>query len=151
MTDQDSDGRSKDNFIVGRPQGVLNELSPEHGWEVSRRHPYYIMFWKMASLTETDEKSQYLRTAAQIILRVIGIANDPPPPSQTAEQVGFHNLPGAYKSGAIAPVQIGNLLRILMMNLAPETKRGFADFLRQSAAVDRLNSERMIPTPQDVV
>jgi hypothetical protein len=126
-------------IIVRRPSEVINRLSPPQQWEVTRRHPYYLLFWEWASAVNEGESEadQLLRQAAHLILMAINFVGPPQPPSKSAADLGITAQSGAYREGAVSRVTLRSLVAILVSPLFPsETKRTIADLLSQSCDID---------------
>jgi hypothetical protein len=125
--------------IVRRPPDVINGLSPPQQWEVTRRHPYYLLFWQQASsANEADsEAGQLLRDAARLILTAINFVGPPQPPSKSAEDLGITAQSGAFRHGAVSRVTVRSLVGMLASPVFPnETKRAIAELLLRSCDVD---------------
>jgi hypothetical protein len=126
-------------LIVRRSPDVIHGLSPPQQWEVTRRHPYYLLFWKQASAANEgdSEADQLLRNAAPIILMAINVVGPPQPPSKSAEKLGITAQSGAYREGAISRVTVRSLVAMLASPVFPsETKRAIAELVLQSCDVD---------------
>lgn len=89
-TSAESPGRTQDHRrglgIIARPLYQLRSLPIPYRWEVTRRHPYYQMFWTAA---RNDHRKQpagsseelALREAMVAILGMIGVSGEPPDPA----------------------------------------------------------------------
>jgi hypothetical protein len=121
--------------FVRRPSNVINGLSQPQQWEVTRRHPYYLLYWELASADSETDKA--LREAARVILMAINFVGEPQPPSKSAEDLGITEQSGAYREGAVSRVTVRSLVGILISPVFPsETKRAIADVLLRSCDVD---------------
>lgn len=126
-------------WIVPRPTEIVQTLPPHSRWEITRRHPYYLMFWNAArpvgdNATDTERE---LHSAAQLILQQINVSDEPPPPSRGFDELDENELASCWKEGAIAPVQIRTLVTILVGRmLSDETKRAIADLLNRSIDIE---------------
>lgn len=66
--------------LVRRPNDILLGLSLADQWEVTRRHPYYLLYWKYARRFSRFESQEGLETAvdeiAALILNMIGVTGE---------------------------------------------------------------------------
>lgn len=113
--------------IVPRPPFQLRSLPIELRWEVTRRHPYYLTWWKRSRafhrnepLTEVSAE-QYLRAAAITTLGAIGISGEPPDPSTPFDELGESDLHRAWLTGAVHPISLRGLAAILLTALPKES------------------------------
>lgn len=123
--------------LLVRPTGWLHNLPVQYRWEFTRRHPYYLTFWRTAhwyhqgrAINADDEAFGKL---AQTVLLSIGVTGDPPPPSATAEELEGDQLGQAWLSGAIAPVTFRALTGMMVRDLPAESLSRIAELLRQAA------------------
>ncbi len=126
-------------WIVPRPTEIVQMQPPHLRWEITRRHPYYLMFWNAARAVgdNASEATRGLSTAAQLILQQINVSDEPPPPSRGFDELDENDLPSYWSAGAITPVQIRNLVTILVGRLlSNETKRAIVDLLNRSLDIE---------------
>ena len=111
--------------LVPRPNEVLRGLSSTDQWEVTRRHPYYLLYWESSRrLQEGQIEDDGLRSLYEImamILQLIGVVSEYPDPKTPCDQMNKGMQP-AWISGAIAPVTFRMLLA-LMATQFPESAR----------------------------
>ncbi len=119
--------------ILGRPPVILNELPVEFRWEFTRRHPYYLLFWQMAhehwQNPSCDEVRWKMGEAATLMLQLIGITADPPPPATKFGEMDETRLADAWRQGAIAPLTFRSLAVTMLHGLPPDSRQVVADFL----------------------
>src|SRR5690349_21742090 len=85
--------------IVSRPVGSLNVLPIAYRWEFTRRHPYYVQWWRLAQAHHTGEAADddALRAGAQmavLILANLGFTGMPRPPAASADDLDVEQLGG---------------------------------------------------------
>ena len=81
-----SPANSTTGGIVCRPPFQLRSLPIRYRWEVTRRHPYYQLWWEPARAQHRNLPTEhpaeiYLRQGAVTILATIGISGEPPDPA----------------------------------------------------------------------
>jgi hypothetical protein len=100
------------------------DLPVAYRWEVTRRHPYYLLCWELAhrhhTQPSTDPRQRAGEEAAVAILLGIGVSGDPPPPGSSPESLGAGILSQAWESGAVAPITFRGLLGMLLRDLPPD-------------------------------
>lgn len=103
--------------LLTRPVQSLHGLPPRERWEVTRRHPYYLVFWESARAhydrTAVEPLRVHLVRVATEILLSIGVTGPPPPPTASAEEIAVDQIAGAWRDGAIAPVTYRGLAGVL--------------------------------------
>lgn len=77
-----------------------------------------------------------LGKAAVLVLALIGVTGDPPPPGAGLEEVEASNLSGAWRDGAIAPVTFRGLAGLMLRELPPESRATIGKLLVDSASTD---------------
>ena len=110
--------------VVQRPEGQLHDLPLKFRWEVTRRHPYYLVFWENAQHYSQGRmgacsEEQLLRYAAFLILGAIGVTGQPISPATEFQELGAESLDPAFLSGAIQPMTLRALAAMLLSNLPP--------------------------------
>lgn len=114
--------------IVRRPVEVLRGLSLPHQWEVTRRHPYYLLSWQYArrymAQESANQEQRALDQVFAIVLHMIGAWREFPDPHTSARDFSV-GMQAGWLNGAIAPLSYGTLLGLLLQGL-PERSRGFA-------------------------
>ncbi len=110
-----------DQQLICRPSQVLMRLPLRFRWEVTRRHPYYLHFWRSARTPTLpdDNRARALRAGAQALLLAIGFSGDPIDPAMDFENLNEQQLLGAWGDGAIAPLRIRSLVGVLTLLPAP--------------------------------
>src|SRR3954470_6293930 len=110
--------------IVGRPPGQLHDYPIEVRWEVTRRHPYYLVFWNEALLyrqgTPGDESAQaLLRHAAAMMLGSIGVTGEPVDPGTEFEKLIEGHPDPAFLTGSVQPITFRAVVAMLINGLPP--------------------------------
>lgn len=122
--------------FVSRPLEILQKLSPEYRWEVTRRHPYYAMYWETARAHRTapsDDPTECAQWQAAVdLLLLIGLTGEPVDPSLPFSSLSADPLATAWRNGAVAPPTFRTLLGCLLM-LPAQLRREFGTLLRDSA------------------
>ncbi len=110
------------SLLVPRPVSVLQGLPVADQWEITRRHPYYLLYWEYARRYQRQESRSELQAeldfASVIILYLIGVTRDYPSPSTEATELTQGMLP-AWLNGAIAPLTYRAMAASLITELSP--------------------------------
>lgn len=117
--DEVGDGGSE---IWARPHGQLLELPPNIRWEVTRRHPYYVLFWREAARfyrneSGPDPKQRILDRACYYLLLAIGVTSSPPDPETPFEQLDLDPMSPTLSLGTVQPITIHALVTALVRTL----------------------------------
>jgi len=118
-----------DSGFVARPTYQLHSLPLSYRWEVTRRHPYYNIFWKNArdyyqyhrEELNADDPDTFLSTCALIALQSIGVSGEPPDPVTEFTELDQSVLNSAWLSGAVHPISVRGLASMLIANCPPNT------------------------------
>jgi len=118
------DGQPK---VFSRPQGQLHDFPMEYRWEVTRRHPYYLVFWCEARLYHQREMGSgpeqgFLRHAAMLMLGLIGVNGEPVSPGTSFEDLGGCKIDPAFLSGAVQPMTL-RAVSVMLINSLPPAER----------------------------
>ena len=110
--------------VPGRPQGQLHDLPLKFRWEVTRRHPYYLVFWRNALRYRQGEMGEepehrMLRYAAHMMLGTIGVTGQPVSPDTSFDQLDDDSLDPAFLSGAVQPITLRTVATTLIHALPP--------------------------------
>ena len=110
--------------FIGRPSGQLHDYPVEVRWEVSRRHPYYLVFWNDALLyrqSEPDDQSPQalIRHAATIILSAIGVTGEPVAPETDFANLFEGDSNPAFLTGTVQPMTFRAIVSMLVHWLPP--------------------------------
>jgi hypothetical protein len=122
--------------IVARPPGQLHDLPLEARWEVTRRNPYYLVFWAQARAFRRAELSVhpaegYLRYAAHLILAQIGVTGEPVSPETSGQElIGSDNAALDFLTGTVQPVTFRGVVSMLLNGLPPVELEAVGDLLR---------------------
>jgi hypothetical protein len=106
--------------LVPRDRVDLLDLPLNFRWEFTRRHPYYLLVWRMARGYRRNEfaigsSEVEAGLAAMYLLGMIGVTGEPPDPTCSFEDLG--DLDPAFMSGSIQPMTIRNMISILIETL----------------------------------
>ena len=115
---------SDEQWLLPKPQEKLHFLPPQWQWEVTRRHPYYLQFWKEASeyrqqlnpSAEVAEKGFLAQTA----ISLIGLYSDYAPPTTPFEELELEKVSKVWHRGSIFRIPYVGMLHILLHELGPE-------------------------------
>jgi hypothetical protein len=122
--------------FVSRAPEILQKLSPEFRWEVTRRHPYYAMYWETARAHRTapsDDPTECAQGQAAVdLLLLIGLTGEPVDPSLPFSSLSADPLATAWRNGAVALPTFRTLLGCLLM-LPAQLRQEFGTLLRDSA------------------
>ena len=134
------------SLFVPRPLSVLQGLPVADQWEVTRRHPYYLLYWKYAQRFQRQESRCELETeldlVATMILYLIGVTRDYPPPCTDAAEFTRGMIP-AWLNGAIAPLTYRTMVASLIVGLSPACREVIAA-LREVHASDPNDTEAQL-------
>jgi hypothetical protein len=77
VSESSSPNAAPSDGIVARPPSQLHDLPIRARWEVTRRNPYYLVFWAQArafrlNQLSDDSVESYLQFAAHLILSMMG-------------------------------------------------------------------------------
>lgn len=115
--------------LVPRPLSVLQGLSVADQWEVTRRHPYYLLYWEYAQRYQRQKSRSELEAeldfASTMILYLIGVTRDYPPPSTEASEFTRGMMP-SWLNGAIAPLTYRAMAASLITELSPSCREVIA-------------------------
>jgi hypothetical protein len=114
-------------------------------WEVTRRHPYYLAWWRYArdhyrNEPVGDQAESLLRQAAVAILAAISVCDTPPNPNVAFEQLSAEDLNPAWLSGAVHPITMRGLAALLIAALPKDTV-GYVGAKLIEAACDDIEDE----------
>ena len=132
--------------LVPRPLSVLQGLPVADQWEVTRRHPYYLLYWEYAQRYQRQQSrcdlEAELDLASVMILYLIGVTRDYPSPSTEAADLTQGMLP-AWLNGAIAPLTYRTMAASLITELSPACREVVAA-LREVQSRDPNDSEAQL-------
>lgn len=131
-----------------RPPRQLRSLSVAQRWEVTRRHPYYLIFWTASRRFYNNEPlecpmDELLRQAAVAILGSIGAGGPPFDPSDSAEQVLRTDQGANWLAGTVHPVAFRGLMGLLIAALPERTLAGIGEFLTRHFSQESSDDRRM--------
>lgn len=124
MSDSSSPNAAPPDGIVARPPGQLHDLPIRARWEVTRRNPYYLVFWAQArafrlSQLSDDSVESSLQFAAHLILAEIGATGEPVSPATTAEELIDGDADLSFLTGTVQPVTFRGVVAMLINGLPP--------------------------------
>jgi hypothetical protein len=91
-----------------RPSEVLHDLPTRFRWEFTRRHPYYLTYWKLATrpaANSANNSSPAHLKVARFLLSHIGVFGEPVDPSTELSEMGALDDFG-FLSGAVQPISL---------------------------------------------
>jgi hypothetical protein len=135
---------------VGRPEGQLQDLPFDYRWEVTRRHPYYQVWWRPAGRYFKGEPSSSEDFPGQgqlaaAFLRLIGVIGEAPDPATDATTLSAAVGGNFYLGDTIQPLTLRQTAKLLIDAL-PTADRAFLGAVfsvsaDQESAADGDNSE----------
>jgi len=110
--------------LVARPPDQLHDLPVGFRWEATRRHPYYLIFWRDALHYRRGDigdnpDQQLLRYAAMLYLGAIGVCGEPVNPETSFDELDLDGLDPAFLSGAVQPLTLRAVVAMLINALPP--------------------------------
>jgi hypothetical protein len=135
--------------LVTRPAGQLHDYPVPVRWEVSRRHPYYLVFWKDAlryrrNLSGDHPAQMLLDYAAALILGSIGVTGEPVSPETRFEDLIAGDNDPAFLSSSVQPMTFRAIISMLINGMQPAECEVVAAVLR-TAAVRHTRSAATTP------
>jgi hypothetical protein len=118
-----NESRDASAEIWARPPGQLLELPPKIRWEVTRRHPSYVLFWREAARfyrneSGSDPEQRILDRACYHLLSEIGVTSCPQDPETPIEQLDFDPRSPTLSLGTVQPITIHALVTALVRTLS---------------------------------
>lgn len=129
-----TEASQEERWIFNRHSEILNRLSDEAKWEVTRRHPYYQMFWRSARADGSLDVPDQLRDATRLVLQCIGVRGEYPSPATRFSELVPSTLNRAWLQGAISQVDVRNLSMLLVQILSPAALQELAEVFTMAAA-----------------
>lgn len=114
--------------IVSRPPGQLHDLPIQVRWEVTRRHPYYLVFWQEALRYRREASSvdhsdrTLLGLAAVLMLGSIGVTGEPVGPETEFDKLIGDHIDPAFLTGSVQPISFRAIVAMLISGL-PSAER----------------------------
>lgn len=110
MADARELDRAGESWFVPRSCPHLLHLPVTTRWEVTRRHPYYLRFWRQVRDHYRQPATPGTVAAAQaesakLVLAGIGVGGEPPPPDASADDLGASALGGLWAVGRPRPAR----------------------------------------------
>lgn len=134
---------SDDSGFATRPPFQLQSLPIEYRWEVTRRHPYYDIWWKNAARyyqyyreESDDDFNSLLDTFALVALQSIGVSAMPPDPATEFSDLDASSLNSAWLSGAVHPISIRGLASMLIDSCSSDTLKYLGTILFEASLDD---------------
>src|SRR5262245_42832024 len=127
------------DLLVHRPPFQLRSLTVPMRWEVSRRHPYYLLAWECARdhhrrVPCDDEVDSRLRELALVHLAAIGVSGEPPDPGSRFSEIESKQLQPAWLSGAVHPITLRGLTALLIAALPQDVLGELSDLFLQASS-----------------
>src|SRR5262245_41789605 len=123
--------------VLGRPPGQLHDLPLDVRWEVTRRHPYYQIFWRDALRYRQNERGDHevqrlLRYAAVLMVGSIGVTGEPVDPSTPFEQLIRKDCDPAFLSSSVQPMTLRAIVALLISALPAAERLAIGNLLATS-------------------
>lgn len=144
----DPDDEAPVSHLLLRSKEILDQIPVEYRWEFTRRHPYYLEFWRPARQfrenPSTNPAERLLQQAASIILAAVNVASNVPPPDPRdgAETLGMENVSQAWQGGAVAPAML-RTLAVMLLVLPPDQRRQLGELFVESSSLGTNNPAEM--------
>jgi hypothetical protein len=131
------------DLLVHRPLFQLRSLPVPVRWDVSRRHPYYLLAWERARdhyrrVACANELDLCLRQLAIAHLEAIGVSGEPPDPASAFSELESNQLQPAWLSGAVHPITMRGLAALLITALPADVLGELSDLFLQASSEERL-------------
>jgi len=125
--------------MLKRPARQLLGMPPNVRWEVTRRHPYYLLCWEKAvkyhcEPATSDANEQLLRYAAMAILNQIGVSGPPVDPSTSAIAALSPSCDFMGPNGSVQPMTFRTMVACLIQCLPTDERSCLASILRVSTS-----------------
>lgn len=149
MEDSNVGNSTSRSWFLFRPLAAMMSLPVDYRWEFTRRHPYYLQFWRRAAkyrlAPSEDARERMGEQAAALILGGIGIsrATTPVDPRLGVEALGASDLGTAWAGGAVAPATFRTLAGMLLAGLPQAERIQLGRLLAESAEYDSRDSVQM--------
>ena len=137
----DTKSATSRQFLVNRPQDQLHDLPLRFRWEATRRHPYYLVFWRDALRYRRgdigdDPDQQLLRYAAMLYLGAIHVSGEPVSPDISFEELDGDDMDPAFLSGAVQPLSLRAVVAMLVNALPPAERALVGALLTTSGSAE---------------
>ena len=121
-SENDSEMDSHPFQVFARPEYQLRSLPVEMRWEVTRRHPFYQIYWRLIrpSETVTIAEAETCGIIRNVALSAIGCISVSIPPETTFEDIDEDEYP-AWMAKSVHPISNRALIGLLLKILPPET------------------------------
>jgi hypothetical protein len=124
--------------IVRRPEGQLRDYPIDLRWELTRRHPYYLLFWETASRYRRNELSdhpgaEWVGMLAAVMLGMIGVHGEPISPASNAEALREGNYDLSFLTGTVQPITMRALVAMLLSALPTHEQRAVSMLLSMAS------------------
>jgi DNA-binding CsgD family transcriptional regulator len=121
--------------LLGRFPGHLRALPLKYRWEITRRHPYYLMAWESTCQTiMPGEADLLMQEAHRVILGAIGVSGPMVAPDTPFDALVSQNgeSPPAWLSHSVQPLTLRGLTGLLLAHLSAHTRNQLAELFRSS-------------------
>lgn len=152
---QNGNGRK---FLL-RPEREFLQLPVKFRWEATRRHPYYLRFWRIASRPDPlGPLEAQARDAARLLLKAVNVGGVPADPALPFEKLDESPVGRAFLGGSLAPLTLRGCVAPLAYALDSATLKQVAQGLFEIAQLDRTDRdvfhpalERLLKLPLDSI
>ena len=155
MASSQQEARDRMPFgILARPADTLSDLPIRLRWEVTRRHPYYQLFWKeTARYLRGDSGGDPLARVGDVcaygILASIGVTGVPPDPALAFGELGAAADDPAFLTGTLQPQTFRTTALMLLANLPPGERALLGSLMTASAYADTGQDDPAIATTSE--
>lgn len=155
-TPDEPDGATPISHLLFRPIEVFNQLPVEYRWEFTRRHPYYLAFWRPVRESReqlsTDAAIRFAQQAASLILAAINVGPSvlPPDPQDEFATLGMNTIGDGWEGGAVAPAMFRTMACTLLLALPKAERAQLGRLLNESAEYDSRDATKMAPIFQQL-
>jgi len=137
--------------IIARPPNSLLDLPFRLRWEVTRRHPYYQLFWKEAARylrgdSDADPLARVNNVCSHVILGAIGVTGVPPDPALAFEELGAAADDPALLTGSLQPQTFRTTALLLLANLPPSERALLGALMTDTANAETGRADPALPT-----
>jgi hypothetical protein len=138
MTESPDPSPDSERGLVYRPAGQLHDYPIDVRWEVSRRHPYYLGFWELASRYWRNELSdhsgdEWLGKLAAVMLQTIGIHGEPISPNSDAKALSEGDYDLSFLTGSVQPVTMRAIVTMLLSALPTREQQAVSKLLSMAS------------------
>jgi hypothetical protein len=134
-----------DSGLLFRPPMHLHDFPIEARWELTRRHPYYLIFWELASLYRQNKLSdgpaqEGWGMLALNMLSSIGVHGVPISPESDFEKLIEGDHDPTFLTGSVQPISIRAIM-VMLLSALPRPEQEILACLLTVASSDEYRVE----------